>query len=145
MLFRKKMSLAKLETTSGTDPTPTGSANSSLTHDLDLKTFQGNKAALNYDRPYLGADKQIYTGPYSMLTFGVDLAGAGTAGTAPAYGPPLRACGFAEIINAAEVTGTATGGATGTLTLPARSSRERERALWGKWGSEGVYIGGAPH
>src|SRR3546814_9208609 len=104
MLFRKKIILAKLETTSGTDPTPTGSANSILTHDLDLKTFQGNKAALNYDRPYLGADKQIYTGPYSMLTFGVDLAGAGTAGTAPAYGPLLRACGFAEIINAAEVT-----------------------------------------
>src|SRR3546814_11739897 len=106
MLFRKKMILAKLETTYGTVPTPTVSANSILTHDLDLKTFQGNKAALNYDRPSLGSDKQIYTGPYSMLTFGVDPARAGTARTAPASGPLLSPCGFRDIINPAEVTTT---------------------------------------
>src|SRR3546814_2410711 len=122
MLFRKKMILAKLETTYGTVPTPTVSANSILTHDLDLKTIQGNKAALNYDRPYLGADKQIYTGPYSMLTFGVDLAGAGTAGTATAYGQLPRACRFADIINDAEVTGPPLGGAHRTHKLAARST-----------------------
>src|SRR3546814_19929411 len=42
------------------------------------------------------------------------------------YGPLLRACGFAEIINAAEVTGTATGGATGTITLAASSSSDND-------------------
>ena len=34
------------------------------------------------------------------ITFEVELAGSGSAGTAPAWGPIIRACGFSETISA---------------------------------------------
>lgn len=117
LLFRKKMILAKLESSYGVDPTPTGSANSILTKELAINTFQGNTVDLNYDKPYIGNDKSLYTAPYTTLSFNVDLAGAGTAGVAPAYGALLRACGMEEIVNATAVTGTAQAGASTTITL----------------------------
>lgn len=122
MHFRKKMILAKLESSYAADPTPSASANSILTKDLQIQTFQGNTVDLNYDRPHLGGDKSIYTGPHTTLSFNVDLAGAGVAGTPPAYGPLLRACGFQEIVNASAVADTAQAGASATITLHAGAS-----------------------
>lgn len=122
MLFRKKLILFGLESSYNTDPTLTGSANAILTKNLAINTFQGNKAALNYDRPYLAADKQLYTGPYTTISFDVDLAGSGTAGAAPGYAPLLKACGFTETVNATAVTGTADAGTTGDITLDSMAS-----------------------
>jgi hypothetical protein len=50
------------------------------------------------------------------------LRGAGTAGAAPDYSDLLRACGMAETLIAAPVTGTATAGAAGSITLAAGAS-----------------------
>lgn len=122
MLFRKKMILAKLESSYATDPTPTASANAILTKDLQINTFQGSTVDLNYDKIYLGGDKQIYTGPHTTISFNVDLAGAGAAGTAPAYGTLLRACGMEEVVNASAVADTAQSGAASTITLHAGAS-----------------------
>lgn len=119
LLFRQKLILAKLESSYGVDPTLTGGANAILTKDLQIQTFQGNTVDLNYDKGHLGNDKSIYVSPYSTLGFGVDIAGAGTAGVAPAYGPLLRACGFQEIVNASAVTDTAQSGTTTTVVLAA--------------------------
>lgn len=47
------------------------------------------------------------------------LAGAGTAGTAPDYGRMLRAGGLSETLTAADITGTAQAGASGSITLEA--------------------------
>ena len=99
-LYRKKVLLAKTETTYNTDPTPTGAANAILTKDLTINLMQGNTIERNVDRQILGGDIAIHGAPYTQCSFSVELAGAGAAGTAPAYGPLLRACGFGETVNA---------------------------------------------
>lgn len=101
LFFRKKVLLAKTEVTYGTDSIPTGAANAILTRDLSIELFQGNTEEIDYDRQYMGAGKQIYTGPHSRLSFTVDAQGSGAAGTAPAWGPLLVACGFTQTVNAA--------------------------------------------
>lgn len=98
--FRKKVILAKIETTYGTDATPTGAANAILVHDVSITPMQGDVISRDLVRPTLGNDQQIHVGTHVAIEFDVEAAGAGAAGTAPAYGPILRACGLAETVNA---------------------------------------------
>lgn len=100
MYFRKKVLLAKIESVYGTDPTPTGGANAILTKNLSITPYAGQTVTRDLDRGYLGAQSQINTGPQVQVAFEIEMAGAGAAGTAPAYGPLLRACGFSETISA---------------------------------------------
>jgi hypothetical protein len=51
-----------------------------------------------------GHDKVALAGANVGLEFEMDLAGSGTAGTAPAFGECLRACGFSETIAAGTST-----------------------------------------
>lgn len=100
MKARKKFILAKTEGTYGTDPTPAAGTNAILTTGLQRSVYEGNTVERNLDRATLGTDEQINTGPFAMVEFSVEVAGSGTAGTAPAWGPLLRACGFAETVTA---------------------------------------------
>jgi hypothetical protein len=100
MKARKKILLAKIETTYGTDSAPTGAANAILTHGFKLSPLEGETVSRDLDRPTLGNDLQLHIGSHVMMEFDVEVAGAGAAGTAPAYGPLLRACGLAETIAA---------------------------------------------
>lgn len=122
MYFRKKTLLAKIESSYGVDPTPTGSSNAILTKNLQIQLMQGNTVNRDVDRPTLGNDLTYHVAPYTKITFDVELAGSGTAGVAPAYAPLLKACGFAETAIAAAVTGTAQAGASGSITLAAGAS-----------------------
>lgn len=97
--FRKKTLLAKIETTYGQDPTPTGAANAIETFDLEIDDFQGNTEKADIDRPTLGNAIEYHVGIYVMLRFKVRLAGAGSAGGIPAFGPLLRMCGWGETNN----------------------------------------------
>jgi len=98
MLFRKKYILAKIESTYGTDPTPVA-GDAVLTKNLQINPQQGNRVNRDLDRSTIGNDPEIATSRYTTISFDVELAGAGAAGTAPAYGSLLRACGFSETIN----------------------------------------------
>ena len=51
-------------------------------------------------RGYLGGSDQLKSTRRAEIEFEVELAGAGAAGTVPAYGVLLRACGMAETVNA---------------------------------------------
>jgi len=51
--------------------------------------------------PHLGATEQLVAARVAEMKFAVELAGSGTAGTAPAWGKLMRACGFAETVTAA--------------------------------------------
>lgn len=53
--------------------------------------------------PHLGATEQMVAARVSEIKFEVELAGSGAAGTAPAWGKLLRACGFAETVEASRV------------------------------------------
>lgn len=103
LIFKKKILLAKIESTYGTDSTPTGASNAIETENMVITPLAGPTAARNVDRPYLGANLQIQTGQFVEITFDVGYAGSGTAATPPAWGPLLKACGFGETI-AANVT-----------------------------------------
>jgi len=98
LLLRKRLILMKLEVTYGTDPTPTGAANAVLVRDLNIVPLQSDVVSRDLVRPYLGASEQLLANTRVQCTFSVELAGSGTAGMAPAYGPALKACGLTETV-----------------------------------------------
>lgn len=118
LIARKKLLLAKLEVTYGTDPTPTGVANAIQTSDLTITPLAGPTVSRNLDRATLGGDIQIQVGSFVTLSFKVEVAGAGAVDTAPPYGPLLLACGFNQTINAAtSVVYSPEGGTFDSITM----------------------------
>ncbi|GAA5231749.1 hypothetical protein FOZ76_14485 [Verticiella sediminum] len=93
---RNSLVLAKVQTTAGTDPVPAAGANAILVRNVNATPLSAEFVERNLIRPYMGNSGQIATTRYGQLEFEVELAGSGEAGTAPAFGPLLRACGFAE-------------------------------------------------
>lgn len=100
LLTRKRVILAKTETTYGTDSTPTGAANAILVRNLEVTPLEAEVVSRDLVRPYLGSSEQILASTQVQVSFEVELQGSGTAGSAPAYGPLLRACGLSETITA---------------------------------------------
>ncbi len=96
-----KVVLAKLETIYGVDPTPTGAANAIEIKNVVFNPMEGSSETRDFERAYLGGQSEIPTGLYSKITGEVELVGSGTAGTAPAWSPIMRALGMAEVIVAA--------------------------------------------
>lgn len=98
--WNKKVLLAKIETTYGTDSGPTGAANAILATQVKLSPMEGQDVARELERPFFGADATLPADLHAKLAFRVELAPSGTAGSAPAWGPLLRACGCAQTIAA---------------------------------------------
>ena len=99
-LTRKKFLIAKIESTYGTDPTPVGGSNAIQVTNLEVTPIESDNVQAaayqgfigNSTRATLVANKRV------SVTFDVELAGSGTAGTAPAFGPLLKSCGFNEVL-----------------------------------------------
>ncbi len=89
--------LAKIETTYGVDSVPTGALNAMLVSDASFDISYNNVERNNL-KGFFGADEQLAGTRFVDLSFSVELSGSGAAGTAPAYGPLLRACSMAETI-----------------------------------------------
>jgi len=98
LLKRNAALLAKIESTYGTDPTPSGAANAILVRSLDISPQETKTVARDVWRPYLGNSENLPGTVSAKATFEIELAGSGVPGTAPAWGPVLRACAFAETI-----------------------------------------------
>lgn len=94
--WKSKAILAKTETTYGTDAVPTGAANALVTTNFQINPLKTITVEREIDVPYMGARPSIPVAANMEMSFGVELAPSGTAGTAPAWGVLLRACGFAE-------------------------------------------------
>lgn len=99
-LLNKLAILAKIETTYGTDAVPTGAADAMQMTNVTLTPLAGDQAQRGLMLPYLGNQGVTLTGDYVQIKGDVEIAGSGAAGTAPAYGPLLRACAFAETVTA---------------------------------------------
>jgi len=97
--LRNSTVLAKIETTPGTDAVPTGAANAILCGEPSHEVNYDNKER-NVLASYFGAKAQLAGVKYAKLSYPVELAGSGAAGTPPAYGPLLRACGMDQNIEA---------------------------------------------
>lgn len=99
-LFRNRAILAKLETVYGTDSVPTGSANAMQMTNVVFNPSVGQEESRDLVVPYMGHQGVILTGSHATISGEVEIAGSGVLGTPPAYGPLLRACGLAEVIDA---------------------------------------------
>lgn len=100
VLTRRRLILAKIESTYGTDSSPTGSSNAILVRNLEIQPLVADTVNRDLVRPYMGQADQLLAQTRVEVSFEVELAGSGTAGTAPAYGPVLRSCGLSETISA---------------------------------------------
>lgn len=99
LLSRKRLILAKTEGSYGTDSSPTGT-DAVLVRDLNITPLQSDTVDRELIRPFFGASEQLLANTRVEVTFQVELAGSGTAGTAPAYGRVLQACGLSETASA---------------------------------------------
>lgn len=99
-LIRNTAILLKQEVTYGLDAAPTGAANAMLVSNLSITPFNAQNVDRDIIRPYLGASEQLVGTKYVQMGFDLELTGSGTVATAPAWGPALMACGFAETLTA---------------------------------------------
>lgn len=116
-----RTSLWKVESSAGVDPTPTVGSNAVLLEapklNPTLQTAETNESTATLD------DRgPIPTGGFAMFEGTAYLHGSGTPETPPEYAALLKACGMAETILGAAVTGTAQAGAGGTITLASGAS-----------------------
>jgi hypothetical protein len=103
-LIKNTIVTAKVQTAPGLDAAPTGAANAVLMSEGSITPLDAQSIDRSLIRGYFGGSEQL-VGPASVkLTYAVELAGSGTAGTAPAWGQLLQGCAVAE----------------GLLTTPAR-------------------------
>jgi len=117
LLLRKRLILIETESTYGTDPTPDG-ADAVLVRDLSITPLQSDVVSRDLIRPYLGASEQLLANTRVECTFSVELAGSGTAGTAPQYGKALLACGMDDVVVAdTSVTYTPLSSSFGSATI----------------------------
>lgn len=94
--IRNTAILAKIEVTSGTDAVPTGGSNAVLVSDLSITPLEAQNVDRALIRPYFGGSEQLVATAFLRCAFTVELAGSGTAATAPAWGALLQACAQAE-------------------------------------------------
>ena len=98
--WRRKVLLAKIETTSGTAEATVPADAVLIVSDVELTPVAGETVSREIQRPYFGASEEYNVNVHQTLAFSVEMAGSGTAGTAPPWGPLLRACGMAETLTA---------------------------------------------
>ncbi len=99
ILSNRQVIAAKVETTEGTAIALAGADANNLIMEPKWKA-----EVPMYKREFLNnslsAQKMIATTRLGRLTFKCEVKGSGAAGTAPAFGKLLRACGFGETVNA---------------------------------------------
>ena len=115
--IRNTVVTAKVEATAGTDALPTGLADAVLVSDMSITPLDAANIDRNNIKGFFGANEQL-VGPASVKTsYTVELAGSGTAGTAPALGDLLLGCALAEGVLADPVRVEYTPVSTGLKTL----------------------------
>lgn len=98
MLMKKQVILAKIEVTYNVDPTPTVSANEIFVDSIEESNEGLRILERNGPKNTLGPLAPVYGGTLKGITLTIRAKGSGTAGTAPEFGPLLRACGLGETI-----------------------------------------------
>lgn len=102
--IKNTLIVAAIQSAFGTDAAPTGAANAILVSDASITPLDAQNIDRNLMRGTFGASEQLVGSASVKVSYTVELAGSGTAATAPAWGKLLQACACAE----------------GSLTTPAR-------------------------
>jgi hypothetical protein len=121
LLTRRTAILSKIESQYASDASPDGS-DAVLIRNLSVTPIEADVVSRDLIRPYLGNSDQLLAQTRVSLSFEVEMAGSGAAGTAPRFDSLLRACGMAVTTTAAAITGTAQAGAAGSITLASGAS-----------------------
>lgn len=129
--FERKVALLKAEGSYGTDPTPTGGANAVLLKRGSFNPLEGEHLPRELLRTGYGTHAAKFVGRHASFELAVDLAGSGTAGTAPAFGPMLRAAGLSETIVAD----------TSVTYAPVNTGFESAGLYWNHEGTRHIALG----
>jgi len=95
---RNQVVLAKIETTKGTDATPTGT--NAILCDVVNPTVDGQSLENNVVRSSISAMPQKFVNKTVRATIAVRVKGSGTAGTPPEFSPLLQCSGLKETATA---------------------------------------------
>lgn len=87
------------ESTYNSDATPAGT-DAVLVRNIDFTPIQADTVSRDLIRDYLGNSDQLLGNSRVELSFEVEFAGSGTAGTAPKYDALLKSCGLASTVAA---------------------------------------------
>lgn len=110
--------LAKRETTYATDSSPAASTDAIVMQDVDWTPMEAEQVERPMVVPYYGNRPVSLVARKGRLQGGIDLAGSGAAGTAPAFAALLRACGLAQAVTSGtRVDYTPVSGAEDAVTL----------------------------
>lgn len=93
---RNTVILAKVEATAGTDASPTGAADAVLVSAMTINPLNAQNVNRDLVRGYFGGSEQLVATAFVTLDITVELAGSGTAATAPQWGDLLLGCAMAE-------------------------------------------------
>ena len=96
-LWLYRLALVKAETTYNTNPSP-ASTDALLFTELDVEPLSIELAERETTQTYFGNRQNVILQRSVPISATVEMAGSGTAGTAPRYGPMLKACGLGETI-----------------------------------------------
>lgn len=90
--------LAKIESVYGSDPTPTAGANAILVSNFTVNPINSNNVPRDLVRGYFGGSEHLVATKNVQIGFDVEIQSSGSmvTPTVPAWGPLMRACGFAE-------------------------------------------------
>ena len=122
LLTRKRWILARLEGSSyGVDSSPLAT-NAIRCTNLEITPLAGDTIPRDTIRAYFGGSPTLVANSQVQCSVTVEMAGSGTAGTAPGFAPLLLACANAQTLTAAAVTGTPQAGASNSLTLATGAS-----------------------
>lgn len=94
--IKNTMVAAAIQTAFGQDAAPTGAANAILISDATITPLDAQNIDRSLIRGTFGASEQLVGSASVKASYTVELAGSGTAGTAPAWGKLLQACACAE-------------------------------------------------
>jgi hypothetical protein len=98
--FADKRIYPKIEVTYGVDSVPTA-AERVRTRGVAFKNYDGEKQTQEYDGDGGRFRPSVNIGPYSSMSFDIDMAGSGTLDLAPNYKDILQVCGIDVVENAA--------------------------------------------
>lgn len=98
-LWRNRLALVKTETTYGTTSSP-AATDALLFTELDVEPLSLELIERETIQSYMGNRASVVGQRSVPIKSTVELAGSGTAGTAPRWGPLLMACGLSQTISA---------------------------------------------
>ena len=132
MIIKRAQMAAKLEATEGTAESLAG-ADAFLASNIDFKPGIEMHPRENYSSS-LSKFSQVPGARQAAIDFDVELKGSGTAGTAPALGKLLKACGFGEtVVAVTSVTYLPASSAISSMTL----ALYNDGVIYKLWGARG--------